>query len=160
MMEDREIDIVEGLLKPDFEVLEFGSGYSTCYFSKFVKHWSAIEHNADWFDRVIKLPDFTPTNVTMYLSNERDYLNCAKRIGKKFDLILIDGIRRDECLDLSWKLVKEGATILLHDASRFEYSNWIDKYLGTMLIEGVIPDERASGYYMSRGLKLWRFTFV
>ena len=54
MMNDREIQIIEGLLSPAFSCFEWGSGGSTLYFPKFVKSWVSFEHDPNYYNEVKK----------------------------------------------------------------------------------------------------------
>lgn len=156
MMSDKEVEIIESLLKPEFDCLEFGSGYSTVYFPQFVSSWTAIEHDEDWFFKVLNMREFNRLNTKIILSDTNHYVGQAINLDKKFDFILIDGENREQCLDFSFSMLKPNGVILLHDASRFEYASWINKFDGEILCEGEMPDERVPGYYLIRGLKLWR----
>ena len=64
-MADKEIAIVEEILlelRPT-RCLEWGSGYSTLYFSKFIPDsakWIAVEHDRAWQQFVVRLMNSTP----------------------------------------------------------------------------------------------------
>lgn len=157
MMSDREIEIIKGLLKPNFDCLEFGAGYSSVYFSQFVKSWYSIEHDWDWYFKVAEMIDLNNTKTKLIHSSEFYYLASAigfsAQYNQKFDFILIDGILRKECLMIAMPLLKPNGIILLHDAGRFEYNDWINELNGEMLCDGEMPDPEHEGYYLIRGLK-------
>ena len=44
----QEISIVETHLDPNDTMLEWGSGYSTLWFSQFVREYYSIEHDEGW----------------------------------------------------------------------------------------------------------------
>jgi hypothetical protein len=76
------------ILTKDMNVLEFGSGGSTLFFSNRVKHVTSIETNKDWFDRISKLTQHR-NNVTMfYYKTKEDLINNFPQ--NKFNCILID----------------------------------------------------------------------
>lgn len=154
MMSDKEIEIIENLLKPHFTCLEFGSGYSTAYFPRFVKRWDSVEDDLGWFGKVEKM-----------IKNEELLKNAEINLNYReikpsyyifdynlYDFILIDGKFRKECLELSVKNAKKEAIILLHDATRYEYFSWVNLYQHKILIEGEIPDENNEGYFLHRGV--------
>jgi len=136
----REIEIIEALLKriQPPKVLEWGSGYSTLYFPKFIKRnnmWIAIEHNKNWFMRIKELnhnPNvkliFIPPNHLPYTdlhedgsySDFKNYIEFPNRF-KNFDLILIDGRARKDCLAKAYNLISDKGTVILHDANRKYY---------------------------------------
>ena len=121
--------------------LEWGSGKSTLFFSKFLpegSHWDAIEHNLSWSEEIKnrireKNRDdlslhFVPNNTYFNdgvddgnFDSFYDYVLFPLDLEKKFDFILVDGRARVECLRLGWKLVKNDGFMVLHDAQRKEY---------------------------------------
>lgn len=139
-MKYREIQIIEEILtnfKPKV-CLEWGSGYSTCYFSKYLTQdarWISVEHNGDWARRVAALnPDkrveichVAPESVSWA---ERDseglyadfegYVSFPSRI-KEIDFILIDGRARKYALIKAQELIGEKGVVILHDANRTIY---------------------------------------
>jgi predicted O-methyltransferase YrrM len=150
MMSDKEIDIMTSLLNKDMDCLEWGSGYSTLYFGKMVKSWLAIEHDEKWFNKVKKMTDgLKNISVELRQSEFNNYLD----ITKKFDFILIDGINRRECFTKAFELLRPNGIVVLHDASRREYKDWINDKRGKVLIGGEIEDGE---YYLHRGIKIWK----
>ena len=47
-MSPQEASLIESHLTPEDTMLEFGAGYSTMWFSQFVKEFYSIEHNETW----------------------------------------------------------------------------------------------------------------
>lgn len=126
-------------------VLEWGAGRSTIYFSKFLKEkginfkWIAIENFIPWHEQVSgmiesnDLCDVTTCVLTNGTCEERKYLqelmdlseyvNYPSTLGVKFNLILIDGRRRRECLETASRLVAGTGVVVLHDAERSEHGS-------------------------------------
>lgn len=158
MMSDKEIEIMDQLFekyKPK-TVLEWGSGNSTVYFPKkhiFIEEWMALEHDKTYLEL---LQDVLPENayITVMYTDER-YEKYPSTLGKKFDFIFVDGIRRDECIDEAFNLLNEGGVIVLHDWDRIEAKNIVEKYKGKfeILSKGELPQE--NGYNAHRGLILF-----
>ena len=63
-MSQSEIQTIEKYLKPEFTMLEWGSGGSTLYFPKFVRKYYSIEHDMSWYDNISPK---TPNNVDYHL---------------------------------------------------------------------------------------------
>ncbi len=101
MMNNVEIKIIEGLLKPDFECFEWGCGGSTLYYPKFVKSWVSYEHDPEYYNEVKKKK---PANVELHLVSLENYT----KIQGIYDFILIDGANRGECLHEAVKHIKPG----------------------------------------------------
>ena len=47
-MSPQEISLIESFLEPRDVMLEWGSGYSTLWYSKFVRDYYSIEHDQKW----------------------------------------------------------------------------------------------------------------
>ncbi len=68
-MADKEIAIVEEILRKlhPARCLEWGSGYSTLYFSQLIPEsaeWMAVEHNHGWQQFMLRLMNATPVQET------------------------------------------------------------------------------------------------
>ena len=100
-MHEKEIQMIESYLEPNFIMLEFGSGGSTSHFSKYVKEYYSIEHNSEWCEKVGRSD--LPPNVFRFLIHVDflsadpywDYINLIPQ--KIFDAVLIDGRERVRC---------------------------------------------------------------
>lgn len=104
-------------------VLEFGSGRSTVWFSQKAKEVTSIEHNKEWFDRVgsdIREKNLENTRVIFTENNDSFTKNVSESIcNSTFDVILVDGIRRDECAMLALEKVRSGGLIIIDDSHRY-----------------------------------------
>lgn len=151
MMADKEIEIIEYIIenmKPK-SVLEWGSGNSTLHFSK-SKHiisWLSIEHNGHYVEY---LKDKTEPKVNVIWADKEWYVDSVKLIGKKYDLIIVDGEQRELCVKTAFDILNDGGLILLHDSGRQEYQEFIRMYGGFQLSEGEIPVKQ--GGFAHRGL--------
>lgn len=152
MMTDEEIAYIDKLLeelRPE-SCLEWGSGGSTIYFPKkhdFIKVWFSIEHTKKWFNYVSgRMGDL---NIVLQLRRVEDYV---KTYGK-WSFVLIDGIKRNECLAQARGLLKRGGIILLHDSHRRDYDEGIALYGDK---KEVICEGTGEGENSHQGLtKLW-----
>lgn len=122
-----EIEIMDDLiekLKPK-KCLEWGSGFSTVYFPQkhpCIEGWVSVEHNGKWFNKILPLTD--KDRVLMVLNTPDNYTD----VGTGFDFILIDGIKRNWCLEKARYILNPGGKIVLHDASRHDYWEGIELY--------------------------------
>jgi predicted O-methyltransferase YrrM len=135
-----EIDIIETILlklKPA-KCLEWGSGFSTFYFTNFISSdasWISIEHNRKWFEKlkksetekIISLYHIKPNNypwTDKYKDGSaedlKDYVNFPARF-KYFDFILIDGRARNSCILKAREIISPEGIVVLHDANRKYY---------------------------------------
>lgn len=49
------IDFLKDILKPEHKVIEYGSGYSTLFYSKRVKELFTVEHDLDWAKKIVSI---------------------------------------------------------------------------------------------------------
>lgn len=149
--------------KKKINILEWGSGSGTIYFSKFLKekniqfHWYAIEHFVPWYKKVIKMlkDNCLEDEVEILLKSatleedkilqERedlsDYIHSPKYLNKKFDFILIDGRRRAECLISASHIISKNGIVVLHDAERPWFHSGFEPYKnkGKFVTENITP---------------------
>ncbi len=141
-----EVKCIENILsmmtaeKKKLNILEWGSGKSTVYFSGILKklgadfRWHAVENYIPWHMKVdtwLKEKGLNST-TTVHLKNptceERkeiqeksdltEYVNFSKELNIKYDFILIDARRRVECMTIAAELVAKDGVVVLHDAER------------------------------------------
>ncbi|WP_456431326.1 hypothetical protein [Thermosulfuriphilus sp.] len=141
-MDEEDIRIIESVLlnfkKDHLDVLEWGSGGSTLYFPRFLSSqgisytWTSIEHNKSWFETVLKAVEGIPhvrLNLVRFDGPGRklrkipmkEYIEWPRRLNQRYDLILVDGRKRQECLLEAPRHLKPGGLVLLHDAQRKRY---------------------------------------
>lgn len=96
-------------------MLEWGAGNSSLFFSERVQALTSIEHNSEWFNQVKELG---LTNQYLIFADE-DYASCIQLDNKFFDIILIDGVKREECAQVAPKLLAKGGLIILDNSERY-----------------------------------------
>ena len=160
-MRYREIEMIEDLLKNirPSNVLEWGAGSGTFYFTNHMPKdgkWLSVEHNKEWAASVAEKND--KSNVTIickepnnepfpdayyglvdYKVNDgnyedfKDYIEYPAEQKVLFDLILIDGRARVDCLNKSKELLSKNGVVMLHDANRPQYHQAFDQYKNGIL---------------------------
>lgn len=142
-------------LKPKMNVFEFGSGNSTLfYINNFINIYS-VEHNPQWYKKIIdtltrekkfrkhikNIVLITPKPYTnnihanqqnKIIDNEPlDYSKYSSYINifpdYYFDLIIIDGRSRNNCVNKAIKKVKKGGYLLFDNSEAHIYSHSIKK---------------------------------
>ncbi len=136
-----------------FDVLEWGCGGSTVYFSNLLRQhvrlewsWLSIEHAATWADMI---EEYVGQDVTIQLFDTKginpledrgldmtNYIEYPRRTGKKFDVVIVDGRRRRRCLLETPGLLKPGGICLLHDAERSHYHCAFDAFAEHRMVPG------------------------
>jgi hypothetical protein len=118
------IRFINEYLKPSMEIFEFGAGNSTIYYSERVNHVYTVEHDLAWFN---KIKDQLPENSTIYFQElNSEYEKCINKPGKSFDIIIIDGRRRNNCIYEAVHYIKEDGLIILDDSERENYKEGIN----------------------------------
>ena len=111
------------------KVLEFGAGRSTIYFSRKAGQVESIESSEHWYKLVTgAVNTFGRGNCRVALcESPADYARIIERFDdNSFDLVLIDGIERNECVRASRSKVRLGGAIILDNSERTEYSAGIE----------------------------------
>lgn len=136
-----EIRVMEELLVSygsSVDVLEWGSGGSTVYYTNFLKDkgisytWTSVEYNKVWYEKIsdlikndssttLALFDVGNTDLRQRYTQMDEYVAYPAKLGKKYDVIFVDGRKRRRCLLEAQRLLKPGGTVLLHDARRTYY---------------------------------------
>lgn len=115
------IKILDQILSKNDFAIEFGSGRSTLWFAKRVKHLISIESDSFWYDKVnndlIKLG--LKCNVEyIFSSNPQNYVTEIDRIAdNSIDFCLVDGIERDRCLIAVFPKLKSGGILVLDNCN-------------------------------------------
>lgn len=117
------MDFIDERLTNDMNVFEYGSGLSTLYFARRVKSIVSIEHNKDWFDRVSALVSDHENAKVIYVELNDNYPAAIGFAGtdKKFDLVLVDGRMRNDCIENAVGFLSPGGVIILDDSERNRY---------------------------------------
>lgn len=112
----------------DKKVFEYGTGYSSMYWSKRAAKVISIEDKPEWYAKFST--EFKASNWQMrYCDEKQGYEDTIFSDGEKYDVIVIDGKRRAECAASAVKALATGGMIILDDSDRVntskEYSSAI-----------------------------------
>ena len=118
--------LLETRLNSHLDLFEYGSGYSTLFFARLVNHVTSVEYDETWFDI---LRQRVPQNVTL-LNIQADidgkYCRAIRSAGKPYDVVVIDGRDRVNCMKHAISSVTEAGVVLLDDSQREYYKEAID----------------------------------
>ena len=128
-----EINILKLLLKgyaktqKKVRVLEWGSGGSTVYFPEFLRSikidysWTSIEGNAVWYRKIVNATtDYD--NICIYHIPPTQYVAFPLSLGSTYDIIIVDGEFRRQCLKVASALLDKQGAVFLHDAQIEDYT--------------------------------------
>ena len=114
-------------LNNTLEIFEYGSGNSTIFLSEKVKNIISIEHNKEWFEKMkFKLSKNVNLKFVPLDKYGGEYSKVILKEDKLFDVIIIDGRDRVNCIYNSIKKLKENGILILDDSQRTNYKKGID----------------------------------
>jgi predicted O-methyltransferase YrrM len=123
------VRFLKGWLNQDHCVLEPGTGRSTIWLAKRVSRVFSIEHNKEWFDTISSSQMFTGlSNTRLNFADtterrepfESEYVRLvASQPDQSYNLLLVDGVLRDEVALKGLAKVKAGGVILIDNAERY-----------------------------------------
>lgn len=137
------IEFLEKRLKNDLELFEFGSGYSTSFYAKLVKRVTSVEYDRSWFQYITTV---IPSNVELILREkdvDGEYCRAVTERAEKYDVVIVDGRDRVNCVKQSITALSERGVIVLDDTQRKEYQEALEyaRSYGfrTLDLEGLKP---------------------
>jgi hypothetical protein len=149
-MSVHEQQLIESYLNENVTMLEYGSGFSTLWFSQFVKSYYSIEHSLEWYElvrpKISSLPNvqyrlaavesgykgwaggFTEGTYEQF----EEYIKTVDSFnipGSRIDRVLIDGRARASCAKHILKYLHKHSYIFIHDyVGRHGYHGNLESY--------------------------------
>ena len=137
------ISFFEERITKEHSLFEYGSGYSTAFYSKLAKNVTSIEHDQEWYNLTIKK---IPENSSLIFTAEDtdgDYCRSIIKLDKTFDIIIVDGKDRVNCIKQCVNSLSNRGVLLLDDSNRSEYREGIDllikKGFKFLIFQGLKP---------------------
>lgn len=96
-------------------IFEWGSGNSSVYFAKKCKQIISIEHDEAWFN---KQQNKLLPNQQLFHLKDNNYYEAIISHNQLFDIVIVDGILRDDCLKIAMNKINEGGMLILDNADR------------------------------------------
>ena len=136
------INFIEPRLKKTFVMFEYGSGNSTIWFAERVGEVFSVEHDKAWYNEISQT---MPSNAKIILreidtsqnyssitfmsfADEIPYSVEVKLSNKLYDIILIDGVYRNNSVANSVNTLKESGVLIIDNVDYTE-SNESTDYL-------------------------------
>jgi hypothetical protein len=139
------ITLIQGRLNKNMRLFEYGSGYSTLFFSNLVGDVVSVEYDLQWYEKISKE---LPKNArVMFVQNDVDgtYCRAIHQVPEYFDVVVVDGRDRVNCIKQALTKLNESGTMLLDDAQRESYQGGIDYAVGQgfkrLDVEGLKPGD-------------------
>ncbi|MHA7059608.1 hypothetical protein ACWGOQ_0020445 [Aquimarina sp. M1] len=118
--------ISQKLENTSYNVFEYGSGNSTLWFSKRVKHIISVEHDTYYYEALKdKIQSFS--NITYIFSDRKDdYSRKILEFKDEFHIIIIDGRDRITCTKNSLNALRSDGIIIWDNSDREKYKEAYD----------------------------------
>ncbi len=115
------IDFISSRLHKEMKLFEYGSGNSTLFYAKHVQQVMSVEHDKNWFDKIIE--EKAPNSNLYYeeLKPNGAYAKKSIDLSILFDIIIVDGRDRVSCCKHAVSALNESGVIVLDDSERQEY---------------------------------------
>ncbi len=120
------IDFISERLTKNMDIFEYGSGNSSLWYSKRVNSVTSIEHNKQWFEQIRKKMSKNININYQELIYGGDYSNYSNKIDKKFDIIIVDGRDRVNCIYNAVNSIRKDGVIVLDDSERIAYRKGVN----------------------------------
>lgn len=111
-------------LSPDFSLFEFGCGNSTRFWSRNLKQVDVCEHQAAWAERIQSL---CGGNTRIRCVAREEYPRAIAETGCRYEIVVIDGELRRECLEYTFPALTDNGVIVLDDSFREELQPIFDR---------------------------------
>lgn len=127
------IEFLEQFNIKEKTVFEWGCGNSSLYFSKRVKNITSIEHDADWYQKVAA--KLQPNQQLVHEPLEK-YPGGIRNFTEKYDIIIVDGQRRFDCVKECQDFLKDDGMIILDNSDWFYVSAaYLKEKLGLIQVD-------------------------
>lgn len=115
------------------KIFEWGSGNSSTYFARKASQITSIEHDKEWYNSMQNL--LLPNQKLLY-SDLQNYPKQIKNNPTKFDIIIIDGQRRFDCVIETSTFLNENGMIVLDNSDWFYISaKYLREKLGLLQVD-------------------------
>jgi len=108
------------------QLFEYGCGSSTLFFSKHVGTVKSVEHTEEWLKKIEPLAPDNTTIRHVPLSDKGEYASYISQFPQDFDIIVVDGRMRNDCIRCAVGKLKSDGIIILDDSDRESYHQGID----------------------------------
>ncbi len=120
------IDFIKERLKKQHTVFEFGSGNSTYFYAKYAGKVVSVEHDKEWYDKVLKTNPENSQLIFCKLVRDGDYCRMPITLPNTFDVVIVDGRDRVNCCKQAIHAVSQSGVIVLDDSERDFYKEGIN----------------------------------
>jgi hypothetical protein len=113
------LGFLEGRVRPDLDVFEYGAGNSTLWWGRRARSVTAVESSRAWADH---LRPVLPANAELIVAeaDEAAYAAAPRSTGRRYDIVVIDGIARNACAAEAVHALTDEGVVLWDNTERGE----------------------------------------
>jgi hypothetical protein len=115
------IDFIRGRINPSHCIFEFGSGNSTLFYARYAGKVVSVEHDKAWFDKIYAGKPENSEMVFCELQADGRYCRTPQSSPEKFNIIIVDGRDRVNCIKQSLPALAADGILVLDDSERDIY---------------------------------------
>ena len=111
----------EKLGNKNIKIFEYGAGFSTIFYAKrsnFVVSSETSQECKTWTDESLKTLDL---NAKITVEEQENFAASIEKYGVEFDLIIVDSVARNECVEYAVNNISHNGVILLDNSERSGY---------------------------------------
>lgn len=120
------IDFIKERIKKQHTVFEFGSGNSTFFYARYAGIVVSVEHDKEWYDKIVKEKPENSEMIFCELVRGGDYCHMPMKLEEKFDVIIVDGRDRVNCCKQAADALSASGVVVLDDSEREFYREAVD----------------------------------
>lgn len=137
------IDFIKERINKAHSVFEFGSGNSTYFYAKYAGKVVSVEHDQDWYNKIVNTKPENAEMIFTELQTDGDYCRMPVKLGTKFDVIIVDGRDRVNCCKQAVDALTPAGVVVLDDSERDFYNDAIvflkDQGFKQLSFSGISP---------------------
>lgn len=120
------IDFIKERIRKQHTVFEFGSGNSTFFYAKYAGIVVSVEHDKEWYDKIVKEKPENSEMIFCELVRGGDYCKMPVKLEETFDIIIVDGRDRVNCCKQAVDALSPTGVVVLDDSEREFYREAVD----------------------------------
>jgi len=137
------IDFIKERITKDHTVFEFGSGNSTFFYAKYAAMVVSVEHDKNWYEKIVSNKPENSEIVHCALEYGGDYSRMPIILDERFDIIIIDGRDRVNCCRQAIHALSPSGVIVLDNSEREAYKTGIEFLIKSgfkhLSFSGIVP---------------------
>lgn len=119
------VEFLESRLNKEMDVFEYGCGYSTLYLQDRVKSVTSVESDEFWHENMTGRAASNVRIIHCPLDEEGKYALSIMNDSARYDIVIVDGRDRVNCIKNSLDNLKEGGIVILDDSMREKYNEGV-----------------------------------